>query len=246
MSIMATVSIAAVLFLFSPKAARAAGKWSYEGEDGPERWAEKDPAYRLCKEGKRQAPIDVQEVLDVRLPPLVLEYPVGASEIVNDGHTIQINFPEGGTLKDGDLVFSLVQAHFHAPAENLLHGERRPFEAHFVHQNAQGDLAVLAVLYATGKENPGVAQLWRHMPAERDRVFPLPGGFDASAILPKNKDYIYFTGSLTTPPCSEGVRWYLLKESPPISEEQARIFSQAVGTPNNRPPQPVNARVVLD
>lgn len=220
--------------------------WGYVGEEGPDNWYRLDPEYRVCREGKNQAPINIVPAVDVDLPPLELSYIVGGTEIVNNGHSLQIDFPAGNTLRASGLEFALQQVHFHAPSENHLNGTAYPFEAHFVHQDAAGNLAVPAVFYVEGTGNAAFAELWKHIPAQEDEKQALPGGFAPQSILPDGRDYIYFNGSLTTPPCTEGVRWYVLKDVETISREQVETFVRVMHHPNNRPLQAVNARVIVD
>lgn len=246
MSFATTIAIAALAILATPRKGRAAKKWGYKGRTGPIHWAKIDPAYSQCKHGTRQTPIDIHVDKDIGLPPLDAQYTIPGDSIVNDGHTLQVRFPPGNALNANDKQFALIQAHFHAPGENYFNGRSYPFETHLVHQDATGGLAVLAVLYEIGKENPGIAQLWKHMPYAVNAPAPIPEGFTVESILPKSRDVVYFEGSLTTPPCDEGVRWYVLKEFPQISKEQIQKFSRAIGSANNRPLQPHNDRVIMD
>lgn len=234
-----------VLGMVCPLQGNAAGDWGYTGKTGPEFWHTLSPDYHMCGSGKNQTPVNISHAHDVELPPLALLYTAKGPSATHNGHSVQVDFPAGGTLAAGGKTFALRQVHFHTPSENHLNGKSYPFEAHFVHEDAQGRIAVLAVFYAEGKENPGLAALWKHMPAKKGETRNVPGGFDAQSILPKGRNYIYFNGSLTTPPCSEGVFWYVLEDIPSISGEQVKRFAKAMGHPNNRPLQPVNARVMV-
>jgi carbonic anhydrase len=232
--------------LLSAAPALAAGHWGYSGEAGPDNWYKVAPEFALCKEGKNQTPIDIVPQYQTNLPPLRLSYTHGGESLLNNGHSIQVKFPASNSLTVGERTFTLLQAHFHSPSENLLNGKSYPMEAHFVHQDDKGNLAVLAVFYQEGQGNPGIASLWQVMPQKVEESVQLPGGgFNAGAILPAKLDYIYFNGSLTTPPCSEGVRWYALKTVQTVSKEQIEKFTKLIGA-NNRPLQPVNARPVLE
>ena len=164
----------------------------------------------------------------------------------NNGHTIQVNYPEGGnTLSVNGRTYTLKQFHFHVPSENQIKGRTFPMEAHFVHLDENRQPLVLAVLYEAGKTNDRLAPIWNVMPMKEGKV-NLDKAFDASTLLPKRLKYYRFAGSLTTPPCSEGVSWLLLKTYDYIDQAQAEKFTRAVGSHNNRPVQPLNARVVIE
>ena len=164
----------------------------------------------------------------------------------NNGHTIQVNYPEGGnTLSVNGRTYTLKQFHFHVPSENQIKGRTFPMEAHFVHLDENRQPLVLAVLYEPGKTNDRLAPIWNVMPMKEGKV-NLDKAFDASTLLPKRLKYYRFAGSLTTPPCSEGVSWLLLKTYDHIDQAQAEKFTRAIGSHNNRPVQPLNARVVIE
>jgi len=235
-----------VLCLVCAVPAIAASHWGYSGEFGPENWHKADPGYGLCNSGKNQTPINIEPQYKTKLPPIKLAYTHKGQSLVNNGHSIEVQFPPHNTMTVGKQTFTLVQAHFHAPSENLLNGKSYPMEGHFVHKDDKGHLAVLAVFYEEGAENPHMATLWKSMPHKAGESVHLPGdGFDGRGILPAKLDYIYFNGSLTTPPCSEGVRWYVLKKAQTVSRQQVEKFTGIIGV-NNRPLQPVNARPVLE
>ena len=233
--------------------------WGYEGEAGPENWSKLDPKFVMCALGKNQSPVNIDASIEAKLPPLKFDYsshaaeianhgkvaPVGASNIVNNGHTIQVNYLPGSTLSVDGRSFELKQFHFHSPSENRIGGKSFPLEAHLVHADKEGNLAVVAVVFSEGAENPFLAKLWGPMPDEEDKKASLPSGLNATSLLPASKDYYRFNGSLTTPPCSEGVRWLVMKKPATVSKAQVEKFVKAVGHMNNRPLQAVNARPVL-
>ncbi|MDR2503542.1 MAG: carbonic anhydrase family protein [Deltaproteobacteria bacterium] len=223
----------------------ASGHWGYEGEFSPENWHKADHSFGLCGNGKNQSPIDIVPQFATTLPALDISYPLKAESFLNNGHTLQAQFPAGNILRVGKSSFSLIQAHFHTPSENRLNGRSFPLEAHFVHQDKDGYLAVMAVFFEEGKFNTGLESLWRYMPLTVNETVALPSGFDPNVILPPDRGYIYFNGSLTTPPCSEGVRWYVLRSPVAVDKSQIAAFAGTMGHPNNRPLQPVNARPVL-
>jgi len=234
----------AVLCWIAPGFASEA-HWGYSGEGGPGHWGDLKPEFVACKTGVNQSPVDLKNFIEADLPQLQLQnYPPKATEIVNNGHTIQINVAPGSMLQVDGHAFELKQFHFHAPSENLIEGKSFPLEAHFVHKNEQGQLAVIAVLYASGQDNPVLGEAWKQMPAEKDKKIAwsaeLGGG-----LLPASTAYYRFNGSLTTPPCSEGVRWLVLTEPVTVSAGQVHAFEKIMGEPNNRPVQPINARLIL-
>lgn len=219
--------------------------WGYSGEGGPENWSKIDAKNVMCALGRNQSPIDLANLVEADLKPLKLDYKTGATEVVNNGHTIQVNYAPGSTLAVDGRSYELKQFHFHAPSENRIAGKSFPMEGHLVHADKEGNLAVLAVMFADGAANPGLEKAWAAMPAKAGGKAPLPAGVNASALLPADKDYYRFSGSLTTPPCSEGVMWLVAKKPATASKAQIEQFAKTVGFANNRPIQAVNARPVL-
>lgn len=219
--------------------------WTYSGEEGPDSWGKLAPEYSLCGSGKNQSPIDLSGMIDAKLPAIKFAYTAAATEILNNGHTVQANFAPGNTLSVAGHEFQLKQVHFHSPSENLLSGKSFPMEAHLVHADKDGNLAVVAVMFKEGKDNPAIAKLWSQMPAKVGDKAALTAKLQAAELLPKNRDYFRFNGSLTTPPCSEGVMWLVMKAPVSIAEAQVEEFAHTMHHPNNRPVQPANARPVL-
>jgi carbonic anhydrase len=219
--------------------------WDYTGDIGPEHWGELDPKYSACKEGKNQSPVNLTGMIEGDLLPITINYQSGGNEILNNGHAIQVNYKPGSTITVNGHKFELKQFHFHSPSENTIEGHSYPMEAHFVHADKEGNLAVIAVMFKTGKKNMELEKAWAHMPENTSDKNTLPKSLDASSLLPHNHDYYRFNGSLTTPPCSEGVWWLVMKYFDTASKDQIDKFSSVMGHPNNRPVQPVNARVIL-
>ena len=233
------------ILLLLGTAPASAQHWGYEGENGPERWSKLDPAFAMCSLGRNQSPIDIGDTLDAPLKPLGIAYRPGASKITNNGHTVQVDFAPGSTLSVDGRSFELKQFHFHAPSENRVGGRSFPLEAHLVHADKEGNLAVVAVMFSEGTEHPALARLWRALPDGAGKSSTPDPGISAVSLLPADRDYYRYNGSLTTPPCSEGVRWLVMKKPVSASGAQIAAFVRAVGVPNNRPIQPVNARPVL-
>ncbi|HHH39322.1 MAG TPA: carbonic anhydrase family protein [Sedimenticola sp.] len=235
------------LSLLAVSGAAAAGDahWGYTGHGAPERWAELSPAYALCGTGKNQSPIDLSGFIEAELEPVDIAYQPGGTEVLNNGHTIQVNYAPGSSFTIDGHRFELKQFHFHAPSENRVNGVSFPMEGHLVHADDQGNLAVISVLFQEGAANPVVAAAWEQMPEQAGGKEALPQAVDAAGLLPADRDYYRFNGSLTTPPCSEGVVWVVMKQPVTVSQEQIGKFTHAMHHPNNRPIQPVNARPVL-
>jgi carbonic anhydrase len=232
--------------LCAPKGFAADAHWSYEGTaDGPARWGELDPANRVCSAGVQQSPIDIGETVKAQLPPLKLTWARTPDTIVNNGHTIQLNMGEGSTLSvGGGAGYRLVQFHFHRPSEHTINGASFPMEAHFVHQNAAGSLAVVGVLMTGGRPNKTFNNLVLSMPNRAGPPVKADPKIDPNALLPSKRSYYRYSGSLTTPPCSETVDWYLLTEPVQVADADINSFATLYKM-NARPAQKPNRRFVL-
>src|SRR5450756_2744807 len=225
-------------------AAEGAHHWSYEGDTGPAKWGDLDAANKVCGIGSQQSPLDIGATIKSKRPALKINWARSADTIVNNGHTIQLNFAEGSTMTLGDVKYKLVQLHFHRPSEHLIGGKNFPMEAHFVHRAESGALAVVGVLMTTGKSNPAFHWIVSTMPAEEGPAVKADPRIDPHALLPARLGYYRYPGSLTTPPCSEIVEWLLLTS--PIHVAEADIASFAKLYPlNARPAQKDNRRYVL-
>jgi len=219
--------------------------WGYTGEAGPQHWSKLDQKYAMCGIGRNQSPINLAGFVKADLKPLRLSYKPGAADIVNNGHSVQIAYAPGSSQTVDGRTFELKQFHFHAPSENHINGKSFPLEGHLVHEDKDGNLAVVAVLYREGAANSLLEKLWSAIPGKEGEKAPLPQGLDVARLLPKSRDYYRFNGSLTTPPCSEGVWWLVMKEQPTVSKAQVERLTKALGFANNRPIQPTYARPVL-
>jgi len=216
--------------------------WNYEH---PEQWGKLDPAYSSCSLGRTQSPIDVKNAKPADLPALKIDYRAVPLNIIDNGHTIQVNYAPGSLLSVGGRTYSLKQFHFHHPAEEQISGRGFPLVAHLVHADTDGNLAVVAVLFETGAENALINTLWRNIPAEKEKAQDVPSvSVQAGDLLPGERGYFTFAGSLTTPPCTEGVTWLVLRSHPTISQEQVDAFAK-IYAGNARPIQPTNGREIL-
>ena len=222
--------------------------WAYEGPGGPDNWAKLKPDFNTCAVGQRQSPIAIDNSATLQGPaePIGFSYQASEGSVVNNGHTIQVDLAPGNAIAVRDSTYQLLQFHFHHPAEETVNGQGFAMVAHLVHKNAEGQLAVVAVLLTPGETNPAVDTVWRYMPVDTgDRVKLPTGALNLPDLLPKDQRYYQFMGSLTTPPCTEGVLWMVLKTPVTLSPAQIRLFGQLF--PHNaRPVQPVNGRPVRE
>jgi len=213
--------------------------WGYEGTMGPERWGDEFPT---CAKGKSQSPLNIKGPFEKALFAITPDYKTGPLKIINNGHTIQVNVPPGSKLRIDSMPFELVQFHFHRPSEEQINGKPSAMVVHFVHKNETGRLAVLGVLLKEGNENPGIKTLWRYAPPkEGPEVSPEDVSFNPANLLPREFEFYSYEGSLTTPPCSEGVRFFILKSQVNVSREQVEQFPFKK---NARPIQPQNGRAI--
>jgi carbonic anhydrase len=242
------IGLSLIIVALSMTSALFAGEkahWGYSGHEGPAHWGELDPEYSACSEGKNQSPVNLTGMIESDLSPISISYQTGGNEILNNGHTIQVNYKPGSTMTVNGHKFELKQFHFHSSSENTIEGHSYPMEAHFVHTDKEGNLAVIAVMFKTGKKNAELEKAWTHMPENAGNKNALSTSVDARNLLPHKHDYYRFNGSLTTPPCSEGVWWVVMKSFNSASKEQIDKFAHTMGHPNHRPVQPLNARTIL-
>lgn len=218
--------------------------WEYKGEHGPEHWADLDKANAVCSAGGQQSPINITSAIKAEVDPITVSWKKSAGKMVNNGHTIQINMPEGSSITRDGKVYDLLQFHFHAPSEHQVDGKTYPMEVHFVHKNKKdGDLAVLGIFITPEQKHDVFSMLAKNFPQKEGAEVQLDA-FSASDFLPKGLEYWTYEGSLTTPPCSEIVTWMVARQ--PISVETASIAAFTNLYPNNaRPILPLNRRLVL-
>ncbi len=232
------------IYLIS-SASFAATHWEYKGHHGAQHWSELDATYEQCAIGQKQSPVDIRKTEKADLPALNFHYSTSTPVFWNNGHTIQVNLPPGNTLEVGGKNYQLLQFHFHLPSEEAINGKRFPMVAHFVHKNDSGQLGVIGVLMKQGKANETISAVFSHLPHPGEKITVDDLTLDVSSLMPKSLAYYSFEGSLTTPPCSEGVNWMVLKEPISLSAKQIAAFKKLIGS-NARPVQPLNGRIVQE
>jgi carbonic anhydrase len=219
--------------------------WSYEGEGAPGNWAKLKSEYGVCATGQRQSPIDIREGIRVDLEPIKFDYKRTYFRIVDNGHTIQVNVGEGSSMSITGRTYQLLQFHFHRPSEERINGKAFDMVVHLVHRDDEGKLAVVSVLLEKGAENPLIQTLWNNMPLEVNQDVAPSVAIDLNALLPENRAYFTYMGSLTTPPCTEDVLWMVFKQPMPVSADQIGIFARMYRN-NARPIQSSNNRLVKE
>ncbi|WP_018604333.1 carbonic anhydrase [Uliginosibacterium gangwonense] len=221
------------------------GAWSYEGATGPQAWGSIQPDYAACAKGTRQSPIDIRDGIKVDQEAIVFDYKPARFSIMDNGHSIQINYGEGSQLSVMGRSYVLQQFHFHLPSEEWVEGHGFAMSIHLVHKDPFGHLAVLALLVERGSANALVQTLWNNLPLERNEAYSPAVQINVQDLLPTRREYYSYMGSLTTPPCSEGVLWLVLKQPVQLSDEQLAVFSRFYRN-NARPVQSANDRVIKE
>jgi carbonic anhydrase len=225
--------------------AHAAPHWDYEGPAGPSEWARLNPEFAACATGTRQSPIDIRDGIKVELDPVQFDYKPSAFSVIDNGHTVQVDVAPGNWIEVMGRRWQLVQFHFPRPSEERIDG--KPFDrvAHLVHKDAEGRIAVVAVLLQSGSAQPVVQAVWNNLPLEKGQPLAARAPLDLNALLPEQRGYYTYMGSLTTPPCSEGVLWMVMKQPVGISPEQIGIFARLYPM-NARPVQGAAGRLIKE
>jgi carbonic anhydrase len=219
--------------------------WSYEGEHGPANWGKINVDWAKCSTGNRQSPIDIRDGMKVDLEQIVFDYKPSAFNVTDNGHTIQVTMSGGNYITLQNRMYELVQFHFHRPSEERINGRGFEMVMHLVHRDAEGKLAVVALMLERGKTHPMIQTVWNNLPLEKNDTVSPTIVLDVSEMLPSRRDYYTFMGSLTTPPCSEGVLWLVMKEPVQASPAQMALFSRLYPL-NARPIQAGAGRVIKE
>jgi carbonic anhydrase len=217
--------------------------WAYEGEGGPERWAQMNPEWAQCGKGTRQSPIDIRDSIGVQLDPVLFDYRPSSFKVIDNGHTVQVNVAPGNSIEVIGRRYELLQFHFHRPSEERINGRQFDMVAHLVHKDPEGRLAVVAVLLDRGSAHAVVQTVWNNLPLEKNEEVPARAQIDLNALLPTERGYYTYMGSLTSPPCTEGVLWMVMKQPVGISPEQLAVFSRLYPM-NARPVQAAAGRLI--
>ena len=225
-------------------AAHPTTHWSYQGAAGPQTWGGLKPEFTLCGNGQRQSPIDIRGGLAVDLDPVKFNYQASPFGVIDNGHTVQANVAAGNHIEIGGKRFELVQFHFHRPSEERIDGRQFEMSLHLVHKDAQGRFAVVAVLMDRGQPQPAVQKVWNNLPLEKGEELSARAPLELTELLPTDRRYYTYMGSLTTPPCSEGVQWVVMREPVSMSPEQIDLFAR-IYPMNARPAQQVSGRRIL-
>ncbi len=219
--------------------------WDYQGDGGPQAWAQLKPDFATCGNGKRQSPIDIRDGIKVQLDSVQFDYRPSAFRVVDNGHTVQVNVGAGNFIEVTGRRFELLQFHFHRPSEERINGRLFDMVAHLVHKDVEGRLAVVAVLLDRGSAQPLVQAVWNNLPLEKGDEVAARLPMDLNELLPADRSYYTYMGSLTTPPCSEGVLWMVMKNPVPVSAEQIAIFAKLYPM-NARPIQSASGRLIKE
>ena len=236
---------AAVATALLPPAPRHSTTWSYEGETGPANWGRINADWAKCGAGTRQSPIDLRDGMKVDLEQIAFDYHPSAFTVTDTGHTIEVAVGMGNFITVQNRTYELVQFHFHRPSEERINGKGTEMVVHLEHKDAEGHLAIIAVLLERGAANALIQTVWNNLPLEKNDTVTPSVVVDVNAILPARREYFTFMGSMTTPPCSEGVLWLVMKQPMPASAPQMALFSRLYPL-NARPSQASGGRVIKE
>lgn len=241
-SILGGVTATVLAGIATVAVAGSGGHWGYEGHEGPAHWGELSHKYAACKSGKQQSPIDIHGASKTALKDIQFHYQTSGLKIINNGHTVQVNVGKGSWASIRGQRYELLQFHFHGPSEHTVNGKPAPMEMHLVHKDANGGLGVVGVMLTEGKANSVIGKLWSNLPATIGKEHSVASvKVNAASLLPAGKSYYHYSGSLTTPPCSEGVNWNVMTGTIEVSRAQIDRFN-GLFHGNARPVQPLNGR----
>lgn len=219
-------------------------QFEYEGDRGPENWGSLCPTFDTCDEGESQSPIDITGAVEGDAPGIVFNYQPTTFTVVNTGETVRADSPPGNTIVIGDTTYTLAQFHFHLPSEHTIDGQSYPMEMHLVHRSEGGELVVVGLLIESGADSPTLAPVFDNLPQEVEGTYVTETAIDLTELLPVDRAHFRYSGSLTTPPCTEGLTWSVIAAPIELSEDQIGAFDELYDFDNNRPTQPVNDRTI--
>src|SRR5471030_790695 len=219
--------------------------WAYDGEDGPANWANVNIDWAKCGNGKRQSPIDIRDGMKVDLEQITFDYHPSSFNVTDNGHTVQVQVGGGNFITVQDRMYELTEFHFHRPSEERINGRGYEMVVHLVHRDGEGHIAILALLIERGKPQSAIQTVWNNLPLEKFDTAAPAIVLDPNDLLPQRREYFTFMGSLTTPPCTEGVLWLVMKEPIQASPAQMALFSRLYPY-NARPTQPSSGRIIKE
>lgn len=238
-------ALLAVVVATGPALAGEPGTYGYDADNGPEKWGQLSDKYALCERGDMQSPIDLAGANARGDVQLAIDYQAGPLTVSNKGLTVQADFAPGSSMTSGGTTFNLIQIHFHTPSEHAFSGKRYPLTGHFVHASEDGKLGVLGVMFEEGAANGALAKILAAAPAVKSEARTVAGQtIDPDAMLPAGRAVYRYMGSLTTPPCAEGVNWHVLQDPITASAEQIAAFGKLMGD-SARPVRALNNRLVV-
>lgn len=236
---------AAAVAAATPPPQRISNVWSYEGENGPAYWGKINPAWAKCGDGNRQSPIDIRDGMKVELEQITFDYHPSSFNVTDNGKTVQVMVGGGNFITVNNRMYELIQFHFHRPSEERINGKGYEMVVHLVHKDGEGRIAMLALLLERGKPQPVIQTVWNNLPLEKLETLAPSTVLDPMELLPARRDYFTFMGSMTTPPCQEGVLWLVMKEPVQASPAQMALFSRLYPL-NARPVQPSSGRIIKE
>jgi carbonic anhydrase len=220
--------------------------WDYGDAHGPGHWGELKPEFAPCRNGHHQSPVDIRNPQKADLPPIQFDYKPSPLDIIDNGHTIEVMYAPGSFISVAGKSYELKQFHFHRPSEEKINGKGYEMTMHLVHAAQDGKLAVVAVLLEKGEDNAQIREIWKDFPREKEKEERFSNiQIDPAGMLPADRGYYTFSGSLTTPPCSEDVTWFILKHPVTVTAAEIEQFSKLYRN-DARPTQPLYDRVVLE
>jgi len=236
---------AAAVAAAAPPPPRFSNVWAYEGENGPAYWGKINPAWAKCGDGSRQSPIDIRDGMKVELEQITFDYHPSSFNVTDNGKTVQVMVGGGNFITVNNRMYELIQFHFHRPSEERINGKGYEMVVHLVHKDGEGRIAMLALLLERGKPQPVIQTVWNNLPLEKLETMAPSVVLDPMELLPARRDYFTFMGSMTTPPCQEGVLWLVMKEPVQASPAQMALFSRLYPL-NARPIQPSSGRIIKE
>ncbi len=241
------LAVAALFFSFAGlSAAQTAADWNYYGKTGPLGWGKLDPAFKACSDGREQSPLDIRKThLNKSLKPIEVHYLTGSETLENNGRTIVVHVNPGSYIVADGVRYDLVQYEFRHPSEEAVKGKLTDMSVQFLHKSAEGKLAIVAVRMVMNQDAPNaiLATLFADLPRKAGETRKIKELVNPAGFFPGNRSYWTYTGSLTTPPCTEGVRWFVMQQPITLSQTQLMKYTWMFHV-NTRPFQDAHGREI--